>query len=63
MANADLGYNLGGSRLQQLLMSGGETFTEKVGNLFKGKKREMGQRKAGRLVRNSRSVPVEKVLA
>jgi len=44
-------------------MAGGETFTEKVGNLFKGKKREMGQRKAGRLVRNSRSVPVEKVLA
>ena len=44
-------------------MAGGEDFIEKVGDLLKGNKREMGQSEAGRLVRKSRSVPVEKVLA
>ena len=41
-------------------MAGGEVFIEKVGDLLKGKKREMGQSKAGRLAGKSRSVPVEK---
>ena len=34
-----------------------------MGDLLKGKKREMGQSEAGRLVRKSRTVLVEKVLA
>ncbi len=45
------------------LVVGGEDFIEKVGDLLQGKKREMGQSKAGRLARKSRTMLVEKVLA
>jgi len=42
-------------------VAGGKVLIEKVGDLLKGKKREMGQSKAGRLAVKSRFVPVEKV--
>jgi len=42
-------------------VAGREVFIEKVGDLLKGKKREMGQSEAGSLAVKSRSVPAEKV--
>jgi len=44
-------------RVKLGLLAGPEVFIKKVGDLLKGKKREMGQSKAGRLARKKSFCP------